>query len=86
MKIEIFVSIVFGILVIILISYFIGDAIAGKRIELNFSKGKIYGWYDGHILYTDYIDIGMSLEEIEARKKKANDSLDQLIEKYNKIK
>lgn len=81
MIIFILVAIVIALIPILLIRW-----IFAKRIEVNYTKEKIYGHYNGEILYSVYFSRHQSADEINNLKQKVETELNKIIEVYKKVK
>jgi hypothetical protein len=72
-------------IILIIIAIIIVKAIFGEKIEVNFAREKIYGWYNLDILCYASFSREMSAEEINKIKKEVSEKLKIEIVKYKQI-
>lgn len=74
------------IIVAIYFYFLIRSFFPRKYIVVDWTRSKMYGWYNGEILDYDNFDTSSSAEETEEIKKRLEKSLDKKIEVYKKVK
>lgn len=57
-----------------------------KRIDVDYSRHMIYGWYDGEILASERFNPSWSIDEIMKKKSLVEKELDIAIKKYKQLK
>ncbi len=81
-----------GTLLVVLFLLFFGGLVVwgvskgfGRRVELDWSRGRIYGWYGMEILSSRSFNDNDTVENIQKIKELVEKELDDNITKYKKL-